>query len=60
MFGNGAKTGMVAIVALLRSILQVQLVGRTVWSVVAVGAILPGTVVLRTVTSSLLAAAPAI
>ncbi len=60
MFGSGAKTGMTAIVALLRPILQVQLVGRAVCSVVAVGTFQPGTVVLRTVTASLLTTATAI
>ena len=60
MFGSGAKTGKVAIVALLRPILQVQLVGRTVCSVVAVGTIRPSAVVLRAVSVSLLAAATTI
>ena len=57
MFGSGVKTGMAVIVALLRRIQQVQLVGRSVWTVVAVGTIQPGTVVLRTVTAALLASA---
>lgn len=57
MFGSGAKIGMIAIVALLRPILQVQLVGRAVCTVVAVGTIQPGTVVLRTVATALLTAA---
>ena len=60
MFGNGAKTGMVAIVALLRLTLQVLLVGRAVCSVVAVGAIRPGAVVLRPVAATLLATAATI
>lgn len=55
MFGSGVKTGMVAIVALLRPILLVPLVGRSVWAVVAVGSIQPVSVVLRTVTTALLA-----
>ena len=54
MFGSGVKTGKVAIVALLRPTLQVQLVGRTVCAVVAVGSFQPGTVVLRAVTILLL------
>ena len=57
MFGSGAKIGMIAIVALLRPILQVQLVGRTVCTVVAVGTFQPGSVVLRAVTTALLASA---
>lgn len=56
MFGSGVKTGMVAIVVLLRPILLVPLVGRTVCSVVAVGTIQPGTVGLRAVTILLLTA----
>ena len=55
MLTNGAKTGMTAIVALLRPILQVQLVGRTVCAVVAIGSFQPGSVVLRAVTQALLA-----
>lgn len=55
MFGSGVKTGMVAIVALLRPILLVPLVGRSVWAMVAVGSIQPVSVVLRTVTTALLA-----
>ena len=57
MFGSGAKIGMIAIVALLRPILQVQLVGRTVCAVVAVGSIQPGSVVLRAVKTALLTTA---
>ena len=60
MFWSGAKTGMAAIVALLRPTLLVQLVGRTVCTVVAVGAFRPGNVVLRAVTSTLLSAATSI
>lgn len=56
MFGSGVKTGKVAIVALLRPTLQVQLVGRTVCAVVVVVSFQPGTVVLRAVTILLLTA----
>lgn len=56
MFGSGVKTGMTATVALLRPILLVPLVGRAVCTVVAVGTILPGSVDLRFVTATLLAA----
>ena len=57
MLGSGVKIGMIAIVALLRRIQQVQLVGRAVCAVVAGGTILTGIVVHRTVTPSLLTAA---
>ena len=60
MFGSGAKTGLIAIVALLRPILLVPLVGRTVCAVVAVGSFQPGTVVLRPVATALLSSATAI
>ena len=60
MFVSGVKTGLVAIVALLRPTLLVPLVGRTVWTVVPVGAILPGAVVLRTVAATLLTTATAV
>ena len=60
MFMSGAKIGMVAIVALLRPILLVQSVGRAVCSVAAVGAVRPGSVVLRTVTTALQTAATSI
>ena len=60
MFGSGVKIGMIAIVVLLRQILLVSLVGRTVCAVVAVGSIRPGAVVHRIVDSSLLPTAPVI
>ena len=60
MFMRCAKTGLVAIVVLLRPTLLVQLVGRTVCTVVAVGAFRPGTVVLRAVKTTLLTTATTI
>ena len=60
MFGSGVKTGMVAIVVLLRPILLVPLMSCTLCTVVAVGTVQPGTVVLRTVTTSLLSSATSI
>ena len=60
MFWSGVKIGMIAIVVLLRPILLVPLVGCTVCTVVAVGAVQPGAVVLRIVTTSLLAPAASI
>ena len=52
-----AKTGLVAIVVLLRPTLLVQLVGRTVCTVVAVVAFRPGNVVLRAVKTTILTTA---
>ena len=60
MFWSGVKIGMVSIVVLLKPILLVPLVGRTVWTVVAIGAVRPGAVVLRAVTSTLLTTAPTV
>ena len=57
MFGSGVKTGMIAIVVLLRPTILVQLVGRTVCTVVAVVAFRPGNVVLRAVKTTLLTTA---
>lgn len=52
-----AKTGLVAIVVLLRPTLLVQLVGRTVCTVVAVVAFRLGNVVLRAVKTTILTTA---